>query len=68
MPGEKILDYWTPGSQMMADPGNFLNSLENFNKDDITEDMINRLKPYIENPAFQPQKVCQKSTCNFINF
>ncbi|XP_024940673.1 dynein heavy chain 1, axonemal [Cephus cinctus] len=61
MPGEKILDYWTPGSQMLADPGHFLSSLENFNKDEITEEMINRLKHYVENPAFQPQKVLQVS-------
>ena len=59
MPGEKILDYWTPGSQMLADPGHFLSSLENYDKDNITEDMINRLRVYIENPNFQPEKVCK---------
>ncbi|XP_023289892.1 dynein heavy chain 1, axonemal [Orussus abietinus] len=60
-PGEKILDYWTPGSQMLADPGHFLYSLENFNKEEITEEMISKLKTYIENPAFQPHKVAQVS-------
>lgn len=42
---------------MLADAGQFMSSLENFNKDEITDEMINRLKPYIENSAFQPSKV-----------
>ncbi|KAI4500001.1 hypothetical protein M0802_004871 [Mischocyttarus mexicanus] len=61
LPGEKILDYWTPGSQMLADAGHFLNIMVNFNRENITEDMINKLKPYIENPDFQPTKILQVS-------
>ncbi|XP_015110698.1 dynein heavy chain 1, axonemal [Diachasma alloeum] len=61
LPGEKILDYWTPGSQMLADAGHFLRELENFDKSKITEEMINRLKAYIENPSFHPSKVIQVS-------
>lgn len=57
LPGEKILDYWTPGSQMLADPIHFLYTMEHFNKENITEEMINKLKDYIENPNFQPDKV-----------
>ena len=57
MPGEKILDYWTPGSQMLADAGRFLYELENFDKNNITPEMINKLQIYIENPDFQPSKV-----------
>ncbi|KAG7197918.1 hypothetical protein KM043_016155 [Ampulex compressa] len=60
-PGEKILDYWTPGTQMLADPGHFLYMMENFNKEDITEEMIKKLKDYIKNPNFQPEKVLQVS-------
>ncbi|KAL2745195.1 dynein axonemal heavy chain 1-like [Vespula maculifrons] len=60
-PGEKILDYWTPGSQMLADPGHFLNMMVNFNKENITEEMINKLRPYVENPNFQPPKILQVS-------
>nr|XP_046487754.1 dynein axonemal heavy chain 1-like [Neodiprion pinetum] len=61
MPGEKVMDYWTPGVQMLADAGHFLNSLANFNKEDITADMIKKLQPYVENPAFEPQQVIQVS-------
>ncbi|XP_058804505.1 dynein axonemal heavy chain 1-like [Phymastichus coffea] len=60
-PGQKTNDYWTPGSQMLADAGHFLAMLENYNKDEITEDMIEKLKVYIENPGFQPKKVLQVS-------
>ncbi|KAK2581766.1 hypothetical protein KPH14_002245 [Odynerus spinipes] len=61
LPGEKILDYWTPGSQMLADAGHFLNMMVNFNRENITEEVINKLKPYINNPDFQPVKVIQVS-------
>ncbi|EFN73504.1 Dynein heavy chain 1, axonemal [Camponotus floridanus] len=61
LPGEKILDYWTPGSQMLADPIHFLYTMEHFRKEDITEEMINKLKDYIENPNFEPAKVLQVS-------
>ncbi|XP_011297154.1 dynein heavy chain 1, axonemal-like [Fopius arisanus] len=60
-PGEKILDYWTPGSQLLSDAGHFLRELESFDKSRITEDMINKLKPYIENPSFHPSKIIQAS-------
>ncbi|KAL6436551.1 hypothetical protein ACFW04_004787 [Cataglyphis niger] len=60
-PGEKILDYWTPGSQLLADPIRFLYTMEHFKKEDITEEMIHKLKDYIENPNFEPAKVLQVS-------
>ncbi|XP_072745723.1 dynein axonemal heavy chain 1 [Anoplolepis gracilipes] len=61
LPGEKILDYWTPGSQMLADPIHFLYTMEHFKKEDMTEEIINKLKDYIENPNFEPTKVLQVS-------
>ncbi|XP_066590873.1 dynein axonemal heavy chain 1-like [Prorops nasuta] len=61
MPGEKILDYWTPGSQMLADAGHFLHMMESYNKDNLTAEMIQKLQPYIENPSFEPSQVLQVS-------
>lgn len=61
IPGQKIIDYWTPGSQMLTDPGHFLNELQNFDKSKITQAMINKLNNYIEDPAFQPSKIIQVS-------
>lgn len=55
--GEVTWDYWTPGNLMLADPGHFLYTMENYDKENLTEEMINKLKVYIENPNFQPPKV-----------
>lgn len=42
---------------MLSDAGQFLSSLENYDKDNLTEDMIKKLKVYVENPNFKPEKV-----------
>lgn len=60
--GEKINDYWEPGRAMLTDPNAFLNSLMNFDKDSITEDMINKLNTYVNDPAFQPAKIAKVRT------
>ncbi|XP_011707083.1 PREDICTED: dynein heavy chain 1, axonemal-like, partial [Wasmannia auropunctata] len=61
LPGEKILDYWTPGTQILADPIHFLHTMAHFKKEDITEEIINKLKDYVENPNFQPDTILQAS-------
>ncbi|KAL1506667.1 hypothetical protein ABEB36_005991 [Hypothenemus hampei] len=60
-PGEKILDYWETGRNMLVDPGLFLASLMNFDKDSITEEMIEKLKKYVEDPDFTPTKIAKVS-------
>jgi len=42
---------------MLADPIHFLRSMEQFKKEDLTEDIINKLEEYIKDPNFQPAKV-----------
>lgn len=42
---------------MLADPGQFLSSLMNFDKESITDEMIVKLKLYVENPTFEPAKI-----------
>ncbi|CAB3221174.1 unnamed protein product [Arctia plantaginis] len=59
--GEKILNYWKPGSMMLADPGAFLESLMKFDKNSITEDMIKKLKRFIVNPDYDPMKILKVS-------
>ncbi|KAL1138663.1 hypothetical protein AAG570_008725 [Ranatra chinensis] len=56
-PAKKVLSYWEPGRNMLADPGAFLNSLMNFNKAELTEALVVKLKPYIDNPNFRPAKI-----------
>lgn len=55
--GEKVLNYWKPGSMMLSDPGAFLESLMKFDKNSITEDMIKKLKRFIVNPDYEPMKI-----------
>ncbi|CAB3241783.1 unnamed protein product [Arctia plantaginis] len=59
--GEKVLNYWKPGSLMLSDPGAFLDSLMNFDKESITEDMIKKLKRFIINPDYDPAKIIKVS-------
>ncbi|KAL0879698.1 hypothetical protein ABMA27_003413, partial [Loxostege sticticalis] len=59
--GEKVLNYWKPGSQMLADPTAFLDSLMKFDKESITEDMIKKLKRFIVNPDYEPTKIIKVS-------
>ncbi|XP_052749829.1 dynein axonemal heavy chain 1-like isoform X2 [Galleria mellonella] len=55
--GAKVLNYWKPGSQMLADPTAFLDSLMKFDKESITEDMTKKLKRFIQNPDYEPTKI-----------
>lgn len=60
-PGEKINDYWEPSRGMLTDPGAFMQSLLNFDKDSITEEMIQKLEKYVNDPGFQPEKIIKVS-------
>lgn len=55
--GEKINDYWDPSRNMISDPTSFLNSLLNYDKENMTEAVVKQIEPYILNPNFQPQKI-----------
>lgn len=65
--GTKVNDYWEPGKKMMADAGQFLTSLLNFDKDSITEDMILKLEPYIKDPNFDPAKIIKVCAISSLN-
>lgn len=75
MPGEKVLDYWEPGRNMLSDPRAFLNSLLNYDRENMTEALISKIKPFITNPDFQPSKIitvsfyfCFMIMLSFLNF
>ena len=60
-PGKKIDDYWEPGRALLADPQKFLDSLMNFDKDNIQESTIQKIKPYIDSPEFQVSVISRVS-------
>ncbi|XP_050552040.1 dynein axonemal heavy chain 1 isoform X3 [Spodoptera frugiperda] len=59
--GEKVLNYWKPGSLMLSDPTAFLESLIKFDKETITEDMIKKLKRFVTSPDYDPAKIVKVS-------
>ncbi|KAE8298053.1 Dynein heavy chain 1 [Larimichthys crocea] len=61
MPGTKINDYWEPGKGLLQDPGKFLESLFNYDKDNIPENVISLIQPYIDNEEFQPESIAKVS-------
>ncbi|CAH8652543.1 unnamed protein product [Schistosoma rodhaini] len=60
-PGVKIDDYWEPGKIMLQDPGKFLDSLMNYDKENIPEYIIHKIKPYIESESFSPATIAKVS-------
>ncbi|RKO89233.1 dynein heavy chain and region D6 of dynein motor-domain-containing protein [Blyttiomyces helicus] len=60
-PGKKVDDYWEPGRGLLADPQKFLDSLMNFDKDNIAEATVQKIKPYIDSPEFQVSVISRVS-------
>ncbi|KAH8863214.1 Dynein heavy chain 1, axonemal [Schistosoma japonicum] len=60
-PGVKIDDYWEPGKTLLQDPGKFLDSLMNYDKENIPEHIIHKIKPYIESENFLPAAIAKVS-------
>ncbi|KAJ3395883.1 Dynein heavy chain 1, axonemal [Lobulomyces angularis] len=52
-PGKKVDDYWEPGRILLSDPQKFLDSLFDFDKDNMQEATILKIKPYVDSPEFQ---------------
>lgn len=53
-------DYFEAGKKMMKDP-HFLRKLQRFDKESITQDTVDKLRPYIENSKFEPENVRKAS-------
>lgn len=51
---------WATAKVVLGD-SNFLKTLQEYDTDNIHDKMINQLKPYIENPDFNPVKVATQS-------
>lgn len=60
-PGSKVDDYWEPSKSLLQDPGKFLDSLLKFDKDNISEDIIKKIGPYIQDENFTPASISRVS-------
>lgn len=43
----QIPNYWEPAKKLLADPGKFLDSLLQYDKDNISDSVIKKVEPYI---------------------
>ncbi|XP_077462234.1 dynein axonemal heavy chain 12-like [Stigmatopora argus] len=60
--GKKVLDYWGPSKKLLGDM-NFLKDLKEYDKDNIPEDSMNKIRStYMTNPDFNPGKVAKASS------
>ncbi|KAL4648151.1 dynein heavy chain 9, axonemal-like [Arapaima gigas] len=52
---------WKAAKVMMAKVDSFLDSLVNFNKENIHENCLKAIQPYLQDPEFRPELVAAKS-------
>ena len=52
---------WKAAKVMMGKVDDFLNSLINYDKENIPEVVLKQVQPYIDNPEFEPDFIRQKS-------
>mmetsp|Transcript_18662 Transcript_18662/g.41434 ORF Transcript_18662/g.41434 Transcript_18662/m.41434 type:complete len:1758 (-) Transcript_18662:2744-8017(-) len=61
-PGKKIDDYWQAARDgPLADPRKFLEDLLEFDKDNIPEEVIRKVTPYVEREDFDPAAIKKAS-------
>ena len=62
-PGKKKVDgvtkpdYWKKAQEMLSKWKKFLDSLENYPKENIDPAIIEKIRPYLEDPNFQPEAI-----------
>ncbi|KAM4740185.1 dynein axonemal heavy chain 1 [Anableps anableps] len=54
-------DYLEPAKALLEEPINFLESIYNYDKDNIPDDTISLVQPYIDNEEFQPASIAKIS-------
>jgi len=59
--GVKTVDYWDKSKAMINKHAKFIESLENYPKEDIKPEIIHKITPYLQDPAFVPEKIAKAS-------
>lgn len=52
---------WDEAKKMMANPGEFITTLQKYDKDNIKESILKKLKKYTNDPRFVPDLIAKKS-------
>lgn len=59
--GKKVEDYWDASKKLLSDANKFLDSLLNFDKENIPDAIIKKIEPFIANDSFTPEAVAKVS-------
>ena len=59
--GKKMKDYWEPSTKLLTDTSKFLDSLMSFDKDNISDNVISQIEPFISDENFTPANVSRVS-------
>jgi dynein heavy chain len=52
---------WDEGKKLMNNPNEFIGKLKNYDKDNIKESLLKKLKKYTTDPRFEPAAIAKKS-------
>ena len=52
---------WDEAKKLMNNPNDFINNLKNFDKDNIKESLLKKLKKYTQDKKFDPVSIAKKS-------
>ena len=58
---ETFEDYWDVGKGLLKNPNKFLKSLFDYDKENIPEQVIEKITEYVENDQFQPEVIARVS-------
>lgn len=53
----KEFDYWGKAKKLLNEHKKFLESLVKYDKDNIPDDRLGKIKEYLENPKFKPEVI-----------
>lgn len=59
--GRKTLDYWEPAKKHLLSDTKFMQRLEKYDKDNIPDEVIAKVRPFVTNPDFSPSKIANAS-------
>jgi dynein heavy chain len=60
-PGTKVDDYWSASGPLLQNPQKFLDSLFNYDKENIPDKVIAKIEPYIADESFTPSAIEKSS-------
>lgn len=52
---------WPEAKSLMSNPGQFIETLQKYDKDKIPKAVLKKLKRYVEDPKFEPDLIAKKS-------